>query len=126
MTRPDLSSFREILGTKQAELAKARGWECIAIEKSADELEEADSKSARDLAIAGLNRETMVRRSVPSALIRIQDGSFGTCGHCGDEISRRRLEALPWTPLCIRCQEAADLGEEVVLDGIAPTFPDAA
>jgi RNA polymerase-binding transcription factor DksA len=42
------------------------------------------------------------------------------------EISRRRLEAVPWTSLCIGCQEAADRGEESVLESIEPEFIDAA
>src|SRR5271154_4776470 len=108
MTETDLANFRVVLGTKQAELSKTRGLDSIAIERSADTLEEADYKTARELAIAGLNRESAVRRSVASALLRLQEGSFGTCVHCDGEISRRRLEAVPWTPLCIRCREAAD------------------
>ena len=126
MTPNDLAMFRKTLKAKQAELAKTRGLESIAIERSADVLEEADYKTARELAIAGLNRESSVRRSVESALIRLQDGSFGICLHCGDEISKRRLAAVPWAPLCIACQEAADLGEESVLESIAPSFSDAA
>src|SRR5260370_265943 len=103
MTRTDLASFREILRAKQAELSRnPRGLESIAIERSADVLEEAQYKSARELAIAGLNREASVRRGVATALIRIQDGTFGTCVHCGNDIGTRRLEAVPWTPLCIR------------------------
>ena len=42
MTQTDLTHFRDVLRTKQAELAKMRGLESIAIERSADELEEAD------------------------------------------------------------------------------------
>jgi DnaK suppressor protein len=126
MTPADLAHFRNILKTKQAELAKTRGLESIAIERSADVLEEADYKTARELAIAGLNRESTVRRSVASALHRTQDGSFGTCVHCRGEIGRRRLEAVPWTSLCIRCQEAADRGEESVLESLEPGFLDAA
>src|SRR6266851_9480300 len=110
MTPTELANFRDVLRTKQAELTKTRGLESIAIERSADVLEEADYKTARELAIAGLNTESTVRRSVASALLRIRDGSFGTCVHCGSEISRRRLAALPWTPLCIGCQDAADRG----------------
>jgi DnaK suppressor protein len=112
--------------TKRAELTKARGLESIAIERSPNVLEEADYKTARELAIAGVNRESVVRRSVAGALLRIQDSSFGTCVHCGDEIGRRRLEAVPWAPLCIVCQEAADRGEDNVLESVAPTFSDAA
>jgi DnaK suppressor protein len=126
MTQTDLAKFRDVLQTKQSELTKTRGLESIAIERSADVLEEADYKTARELAIAGLNRDSTVRRSVASALFRIQDGSFGTCVHCGNEIGRRRLEVLPWTPLCIGCQEAADRGEESVLESIDPAFLGAA
>jgi len=126
MTQTDLENLQDALRTKQAELTKTRDLENIAIERSADVLEEADYKTARELAIAGLNRESTVRRRVESALLRIQDGSFGTCVHCGSEISRRRLEAAPWAPLCIRCQEAADLAEASVLESLAPAFLDAA
>jgi DnaK suppressor protein len=126
MTQTDLASFRDVLRTKQAELTKTRGLESIAIERSADELEEADYKTARELAIAGLNREAAVRRSAASALLRIQDGSFGTCMHCDREISERRLAAVPWTPFCITCQEAADRGEERVLVSLDPAFLEAA
>jgi DnaK suppressor protein len=115
------------LRAKQAELASSRrGLDSIAIERSADQLEEAQYKSARELAVANLNRESTVRHGVAMGLLRIHDGTFGTCMHCGDDISRRRLEALPWTPFCIRCQEAADLGEESVLESISQPFMDAA
>lgn len=126
MTQTDLATFRDVLRTKQTELMEMRGLESIAIERSADELEEADYKTARELAIAGLNRDATVRRSVASALLRIQDSCFGTCVHCGSEISKRRLAAVPWTPFCITCQEAADRGEERVLESLDPAFLDAA
>ncbi len=126
MTQSDLANFRDVLTAKQAELSKTRGLESIAIERSADVLEEADYKTVRELAIAGLNRESTVRRGVASALLRIRDGSFGTCVHCSSEISKRRLAAVPWAPLCIGCQEAADRGEENVLESLAPAFLQAA
>ena len=37
-----------------------------------------------------------------------RNGSFGICLHCDEEISLKRLKAVPWTPYCIRCQEAVD------------------
>jgi DnaK suppressor protein len=126
MTTPDLTAFRKVLTTKQAELSGSRGLEKIAIERSADLLEEVQYKSERELAIAGLNRESAIRRNIELALIRINDHSFGTCVHCDEEIGRRRLEAVPWTPFCIRCQEAADRGDEGVLESAKPTLLDAA
>jgi DnaK suppressor protein len=127
MTGTDVARFREGLRAKQAELKKsARGLESIAIERSADALEEAQYKYARELAISALNHDSSVRHSIAMALLRIEDGTFGTCVHCGNDISNRRLEAVPWAPLCIRCQEAADLGEESVLESLDPAFLDAA
>jgi len=41
-------------------------------------------------------------------LRRIDEGSFGVCLHCEEDISPKRLAAVPWTPFCIRCQEIAD------------------
>jgi DnaK suppressor protein len=127
MTSADLANFREVLRKKQAELSRSsQALESIAIERSADALEEATYKSARELAVTGLNRESAVRRSVARALLRIRDGAFGACAHCGSEIAMRRLEAVPWTPFCIRCQEAADLGEKSVLESLEPMFVNAA
>lgn len=50
-------------------------------------------------------------RLVKQALNRIADGTFGECAHCGAEIGSKRLEALPWTPYCIDCQEKVEKGE---------------
>lgn len=48
---------------------------------------------------------------VRQALERIQDGTFGDCVRCEREIGMKRLEALPWTPFCIECQEKIERGE---------------
>ncbi|NNE54107.1 MAG: TraR/DksA family transcriptional regulator [Sulfitobacter sp.] len=37
------------------------------------------------------------------ALARIEDGTYGICLSCGDEISKERLEAVPYAPLCRNC-----------------------
>lgn len=39
---------------------------------------------------------------IDAALARIDDGKYGTCEVCGEEIAEGRLEARPWTPYCIR------------------------
>lgn len=45
------------------------------------------------------------------ALERLREGTFGECLHCGKPISEKRLDALPWTPYCIVCQEKVETGE---------------
>jgi DnaK suppressor protein len=47
-------------------------------------------------------------REIRAALQRIDRGSFGICLNCEEGISAKRLAAVPWTALCIVCQEAAD------------------
>jgi DnaK suppressor protein len=45
------------------------------------------------------------------ALKRLDAGTYGDCVHCGKTIGMKRLEALPWTPNCISCQEKIENGE---------------
>jgi len=66
------------------------------IEKSADQLDEIERAVARDVAIQNLDRESRLLRDIRSALGRIDGGTFGTCLHCKEDITRRRLEAVPW------------------------------
>jgi RNA polymerase-binding transcription factor DksA len=42
---------------------------------------------------------------INKALVKIDDGTFGVCEECGEEISVKRLEARPETTLCIKCKE---------------------
>jgi DnaK suppressor protein len=55
-----------------------------------------------------ISQQRITLSMVEGALGRIADGSFGVCASCEDEISARRLEALPWTQYCLRCQEARE------------------
>ena len=48
---------------------------------------------------------------VRRALNRLAEGTYGVCQHCEATIGPKRLEALPWTPYCIDCQERIEKGE---------------
>ena len=104
-----MSEFQAMLERKQTELVQIlRKRDGIAIEKSADEMDEIQYATERDLAIRNVDRETTLLREVKAALSRIRDGSFGTCVDCEAEISAKRLAAVPWASRCIQCQTAAD------------------
>ena len=112
MTKTELEKFKAILEAKQAELSHAvRNRDDIAIEKTPDAIDEVQLAGERELAIRNLDRESNLLRQVRAALGRIADGSYGTCMHCEEEISPKRLNAVPQTPYCIKCQEAADRHE---------------
>src|ERR1700738_136477 len=109
MTKTELNKFKEVLETKQAELTQVlRNREGIAIEKSPDALDEVQNAAERELAIRNLDRESNLLRNVRAALHRIDEGTFGVCLHCEEDISIKRLNAVPWAAYCIQCQEIAD------------------
>jgi RNA polymerase-binding transcription factor len=121
MTKTELNKYKEILEAKQAELAQVlRNRDGITIEKSPDALDEVQNAAERELAIRNLDRDSILLRSVRAALARLNDGSFGMCLHCEEDISPKRLNAVPWAAYCIQCQELADRNQE---EG-AETFED--
>jgi DnaK suppressor protein len=112
MDQTDLNKYKAILEAKRDELsAGLRNRADIAIEKTPDALDEVQLAGERELAIRNLDRESSLLRNVRGALARIADGSYGVCMHCDEEIKPKRLDAVPWTKYCIRCQEAADRHE---------------
>lgn len=127
MTKTEITKFKKILENKQDELERiVRNRDAITIEKSADALDEVQHAAERELAIRNLDRESNLLRNVRSALRRIEDGSFGTCLHCEEEISPKRLAAVPWAPFCIQCQEQADRNHEEGNDNLEELLVNAA
>jgi DnaK suppressor protein len=117
MTKTELNKYKQILEEKLAELSQAvRDREGIAIEKSPDALDEVQHAAERELAIRNLDRETQLLRNVRAALRRINEGTYGVCLHCEEDINPKRLNAVPWAPFCIQCQELADKNRDENLE----------
>ena len=111
MTRTELNQFSTVLKAKQLEATRTLGRrEGLTIERTPDSLDETQFAAARELSTRHLEREAGLLREVRAALARIADGSYGICPHCEEEISQKRLKAMPWATLCIDCQEASDEG----------------
>ena len=109
MTKIELNKYRNVLDAKQAELVQlVRHRDGIVIERSPDALDEVQHATERELAIRNLDRDSIMLRNVRGALRRIEEGSFGVCLHCEEDISPKRLAAVPSTAFCIKCQEIAD------------------
>jgi DnaK suppressor protein len=115
MTKTEAGRFRGILTAKMAELERfTRQREGIVVERSADQLEEIQAASQRALAVSNLDREFNQLRDARAAIRRIEEGSFGTCQGCDEDIHPKRLAAVPWGPYCTRCQEAVDRNFEEI------------
>jgi len=85
-----------------------------------------------DRCTADLEKESLFERSsqlgthlrlVEAALSRIENGSFGVCVGCAEEIQPRRLEAIPWTQFCLACQEQLEQQVNASLSGRALVPP---
>jgi DnaK suppressor protein len=109
VTEIQLVKFRTVLEAKEYEVEQMLTNRAeITIEKTADAIDEVQNASERDLAIRNLDRESKLLFDVRSALRRTKEGTFGICLNCEEEISAKRLAAVPWAPYCIACQEQAD------------------
>jgi len=126
MTKTDLEKFRNTLETKRSELSGSlRNRDEIVIEKAPDALDEVQLAGERELAIRNLDRDSNMLRQIRRALARIADGSYGVCLHCDEEISPKRVAAVPWAAYCIQCQEQVDR-HEIEVDDNADLFASAA
>ncbi|MFO7761357.1 MAG: RNA polymerase-binding protein DksA [Thermodesulfobacteriota bacterium] len=72
--------------------------------KYPDPTDRASAESERNFELRIRDRERKLLSKIEAALERIEDGSFGICEMCGDDIALARLEARPVTTLCIECK----------------------
>ena len=77
-----------------------------------DPADRATLESDRNLTLRIRDRERKLRAKIEEALSRIEDGTFGVCEVCEEEISENRLTARPVTTLCINCKEDQEVDEE--------------
>lgn len=104
-TKPIVSSRKKALLDKLCELLQP--WperEEIKVETFADPLDQLSSATTRELAIHLVDRNSRLVAQVRSALTRIDEGSYGLCENCEGPIAPKRLDAVPWAPLCVSCQ----------------------
>jgi DnaK suppressor protein len=110
MDRAETRRFRRILESHREEALRL-------LDRSCEEARSlvADCPQDRgDSSITSLSKEDLFQQSnlrrllvrmIDSALERVKEGTFGVCVGCGDDVQPKRLEALPWTQYCLRCQE---------------------
>lgn len=78
-----------------------------------DPNDRASQESDRTFELRIRDRERRLINKIREALERIEDGTFGTCDLCGEEISEGRLKARPVTTLCIDCKIEEEKKEKI-------------
>lgn len=74
------------------------------------ETSEADIQDEIELALIQMKSETL--HKIEEALARLDEQTYGYCFECGDEISERRLRALPFAVRCKDCEEAREIAQQ--------------
>ena len=69
----------------------------------------ADVAITDSMQAANLNRHRAALRAIKEALLRIDEGTYGTCEDCGEKIFIGRLNAVPFALRCVECQETQEL-----------------
>ena len=81
-------------------------------EKIPDPNDRASAASDALLALTFRERDMQIVAEIDEALDRIENGVFGICEECEEEISEGRLKAAPETTLCIDCKKELELAEK--------------
>lgn len=77
-----------------------------------DEVDLASTETGQSLNLRLRDRELVLLRKIDKTLKKIEEGEFGVCERCGEEIGTKRLEARPVAEMCIRCKEELEKVEK--------------
>src|SRR5262244_202585 len=107
MEKAQLARFETLLSHKRTELRRGLNKDDAqdAHDFGRDEGDRANFSQTKEMAFRQKAQERGLLMMVEAAISRIDDGSFGSCLHCGQEITIARLNAVPWSRYCITCQE---------------------
>src|SRR5690606_34698949 len=85
----------------------------IEADERMDEVDQASSEYMQAFSFRLRGRERFLMGKIEHALRKIDEGNYGICEECDEQISLKRLEARPEAQLCIQCKEAQEKEEAV-------------
>ena len=100
---------REILSEVQGKIRDARSENKMSEVLDAGESSEADIQEDIEFALIQMKAETLSK--INEALTRLEEGEYGYCFECGEDIAEQRLRALPFAVRCKDCEEAREVAE---------------
>jgi DnaK suppressor protein len=116
VTKVQLKKFKGLLESKRDEILK-KAKQTLNDDMSLDtndlpdEMDLASSEYLQSFTFRLRGREKSFLDKIERALQKIEEGTFGACEECEEEIQIKRLEARPETTLCIRCKEDQERAE---------------
>ncbi len=117
MEQKDLDYFKDLLNNMLVE-AQQKGDLTLEDmtdnnEMFADPADRATMESDRAFTLRIRDRERRLIKKIHDALLRMENGTYGDCESCGDDIGVARLKARPVTRLCINCKSRQEEDEQV-------------
>jgi len=117
LTKKKLTYFRKLLNERYEELLDEANKTVSGMtthkENLPDPSDRASLESDRNFTLRIRDRERKLIGKIREALDRIENGTYGICEECGEEISTERLKARPVTTLCIDCKKRQENEERV-------------
>ena len=107
MNPSEVSKYREILEKKRDELLAAQPARTPATEpgsKSGDWIDQSSQESDLHVRLALKQTDSKLLRAIEEAMHRLDQGIYGICLDCENEIPALRLDAVPWTRVCVDCK----------------------
>jgi DnaK suppressor protein len=106
----NLEAFQEALLQKKLELAEAGAVRPLqaTMENNSRQGDMADQASGNNevhIQLKLKQTDAKILQAIEEALYRMEKGTYGICRDCGEEIAPARLNAIPWTRVCITCKE---------------------
>jgi len=118
MKKEDLDYFKELLTSQLQELLEEASGTVVGMtdEKPAfpDPTDRAAMEADRNFTLRIRDRERKLIGKIREALERIEDGTYGICESCGEEITLKRLKARPVTTHCIDCKTQEEAKEKAL------------
>jgi len=103
---------REIMNEVQGKIRGVRADGAEKPHEVVDEGETSESDIQEDIEFALIQMKAETLNKIDEALARLEEGRFGVCYECGDEISQQRLRALPFAVRCKDCEEAREVAQQ--------------
>jgi DnaK suppressor protein len=107
MHAAQLNKDRDLLEKKKADLQNAPPARTPTVDpgsKSGDWIDQSSQESDLHVRLALKQTDSNLLRAIEEAILRVDAGTYGICTDCENEIAANRLEAVPWTRVCIECK----------------------
>lgn len=115
MDKRRVKSYRDkLLGRREGLVGQVMEAELYSRERDSEATQDPADMAAnaytKELLFSMSANDRHLLELIDEALVRIEDGEYGKCVHCGEPVQEKRLEAVPWARHCLRCQDLQERG----------------